>query len=47
MDELENSLSSIEEISGYLKVVRSLPLVSLDFLKNLKVIKGEELESNK
>ncbi|KAL0278477.1 UNVERIFIED_CONTAM: hypothetical protein PYX00_000292 [Menopon gallinae] len=47
VDELENSLSSIEEISGYLKVVRSLPLVSLDFLRNLRLIKGEELESNK
>lgn len=37
----------IEEISGYLKVVRSFSLVSLTFLKSLKVIKGEELESGK
>ncbi|EEB18223.1 Insulin receptor precursor, putative [Pediculus humanus corporis] len=45
--ELQESLRSVEEISGYLKVARSLPLLSLDFLKNLKVIRGEELHNNK
>ncbi|XP_050440178.1 insulin-like receptor [Adelges cooleyi] len=45
--ELEESLSMIEEITGYLKVVRSFPLVSLSFLKKLKLIGGETLESSK
>lgn len=45
--ELEESLSTIEEITGYLKVVRSFPLVSLTFLRKLHVIKGETLESSK
>lgn len=38
MKELEQSLSSITEIQGYLKVVRSFPLLSLNFLKNLEII---------
>jgi len=33
----------IEEITNYLKVLRSYPLTSLKFLKNLKVIHGERL----
>lgn len=45
--ELEHSLSSITEIEGYLKIVRSFPLVSLNFLKNLKTIRGVVLESKK
>lgn len=45
--ELEQSLSSIVEIQGHLKVVRSFPLLSFNFLKNLKVIRGEPLESEK
>nr|CAD7259749.1 unnamed protein product [Timema shepardi] len=45
--ELEENLNMIEEIEGYLKIVRSFPLVSLNFLKNLKVIHGKELESHK
>ncbi|KAK9497178.1 hypothetical protein O3M35_004544 [Rhynocoris fuscipes] len=44
--ELEDNLSSIEEITGYLKVVRSFALLSLNFLKKLKVIHGEILESS-
>jgi insulin receptor len=44
---LEENLGMIEEIDGYLKVVRSFPLVSLNFLKNLKVIHGKQLESQK
>ncbi|XP_046628690.1 insulin-like receptor isoform X2 [Neodiprion virginianus] len=45
--ELEDSLSMIEEIDGYLKIVRSFPLISLNFLKNLHTIHGKELESGK
>lgn len=45
--ELEDSLSMIEEIDGYLKIVRSFPLISLNFLKNLRVIRGNILENNK
>lgn len=41
--ELEESLSSIEIITGYLKVFRSYPLISLNFLRNLKEIRGDEL----
>lgn len=47
MKELEDSLNMIEEITGYLKVVRSLSLVSLNFLRSLKLIKGENLENGK
>ncbi|XP_060537020.1 insulin-like receptor [Cylas formicarius] len=45
--ELEDNLSMIEEIDGYLKVVRSFSLVSLNFLRNLKRIGGKYLESQK
>ena len=45
--ELENSLSDIEEIHDYLKIARSFPIISLSFLKNLKVIRGKRLESGK
>ncbi|XP_059620313.1 insulin-like receptor isoform X2 [Phlebotomus argentipes] len=45
--ELEEFLSNIEEIDGYLKVARSFPLMSLSFLKNLKVIHGKTLEYNR
>lgn len=45
--ELEESLSMIEEIDGYLKIVRSFPLISLNFLKSLRVIRGNELDNNK
>ncbi|XP_055527832.1 insulin-like receptor isoform X2 [Wyeomyia smithii] len=38
--ELEKFLSSITEITGYLKVVRSYPLLSLGFLKKLRIIHG-------
>lgn len=47
VNELEENLNMIEEIDGYLKVVRSFPLVSLNFLKNLKAINGNFLESQK
>lgn len=45
--ELEKSLSDIVEIQDYLKIARSFPIVSLSFLKKLKVIRGKRLESNK
>ncbi|CAG9855077.1 unnamed protein product [Phyllotreta striolata] len=45
--ELEENLKMIEEISGYLKVVRSFSLLSLNFLKHLKRIKGEQKENDK
>ncbi|XP_017772615.1 PREDICTED: insulin-like receptor [Nicrophorus vespilloides] len=47
VSELEENLSMIEEIDGYIKVVRSFPLVSLNFFKNLKVIRGNSLEFKK
>ncbi|XP_058466137.1 insulin-like receptor isoform X2 [Malaya genurostris] len=40
--ELEKFLSSITEIKGYLKVVRSYPLLSLGFLKKLRIIHGTQ-----
>lgn len=40
---LELALRNIEEIRDYLKIVRSHALVSLNFLKNLRVIRGEKL----
>lgn len=40
--ELEEGLGAIQEITGSLKVARSYPLVSLNFLKSLKVIRGEQ-----
>lgn len=45
--ELENSLSDIVEIQDYLKIARSFPIVSLSFLKKLKTIRGQRLESSK
>ncbi|CAB3378566.1 Hypothetical predicted protein [Cloeon dipterum] len=44
--ELEENLNSIQEID-YLKIVRSYPLVSLNFLKNLTVIRGTKLYQDK
>lgn len=45
--ELENSLSEIVEIQDYLKIARSFPIQSLNFLKKLQRIRGKNLESNK
>lgn len=47
VNELEENLSMIEHIEGYLKIVRSFPLVSLNFLKSLRVIGGNPLESER
>ncbi|KAJ6635921.1 Insulin-like receptor, partial [Pseudolycoriella hygida] len=41
VNELERSLSDIEEIEGGLKVIRSYPLISLSFFKKLRAIHGK------
>lgn len=48
-EELEESLSSIEEIEGYLKIARSVSIVNLNFLRNLTIIHGKQdfLDSDK
>lgn len=42
--ELEANLGQLEEITGYLTVRRSYALVSLSFLRKLRLIRGEEQE---
>lgn len=42
--ELEANLGQLEEITGYLTVRRSYALVSLSFLRKLRVIRGETQE---
>ena len=42
--ELEASLGQLEEITGYLTVRRAYALVSLSFLRKLRVVRGEHLE---
>lgn len=42
--ELEEILKDLTEITGYLKVARSNPLLTLNFLSNLRVIGGHTLE---
>ncbi|XP_064550433.1 insulin-like growth factor 1 receptor [Drosophila montana] len=44
---LEQTLGSIKEITGYLKVLHSAQLMSLTFLKNLDTIRGDQLIENK
>ncbi|KAM3620250.1 uncharacterized protein V6R79_020464 [Siganus canaliculatus] len=44
--ELEASLGQLEEITGYLTVRRAYALVSLSFLRKLRVIRGEHLEAD-
>ncbi|KAG7199419.1 hypothetical protein KM043_014048 [Ampulex compressa] len=46
MNELSDAFGSIEEITEYLKIAHSFPIISLGFLKKLKVIKGESLDMN-
>lgn len=43
MKELENALSDIEEIDGYLDISSTPSIVSLEFLKNLRIIHGNQL----
>ena len=45
--ELEENLGAIEEVTGYVKIVRSYALLSLRFLKSLTVIGGERLYDNR
>ncbi|KAF2901796.1 hypothetical protein ILUMI_04392 [Ignelater luminosus] len=45
--ELSKSLGNIREIQGYLKIHKMNALMSLDFLRNLKIIKGERLVGDK
>ncbi|XP_034114912.1 insulin-like peptide receptor isoform X2 [Drosophila albomicans] len=44
---LEQALGNIKEITGYLKVIHSTPLMSLTFLSNLDTIRGDELIETK
>ncbi|XP_021916147.1 insulin-like peptide receptor isoform X2 [Zootermopsis nevadensis] len=46
LEELQNNFDAIEEISGYLKIYHSYPLVTLNFFKRLRVIHGLKLESD-
>ncbi|XP_044740793.1 insulin-like receptor isoform X2 [Chrysoperla carnea] len=43
--ELNENLGQITEITGYLKVTRSYPLMSLGFLKNLRIIRGYHVDA--
>lgn len=43
-NELEIALKDLEEITGYLKITRSAPLMTLAFLENLHTIGGEKLD---
>ena len=45
--ELEENLGAIEEVTEYVKIVRSYALLSLRFLKSLTVIGGERLCDNR
>ncbi|KAG1673625.1 Insulin receptor [Nymphon striatum] len=42
--ELEKFLGRIESIDGYLKIMHSASLISLNFFRNLTVIKGNKLD---
>lgn len=44
--ELEEGLGLITDITGSLKVVRSYPLISLNFLKSLKRIHGKDFNGH-
>ncbi|XP_076171634.1 insulin receptor [Ptiloglossa arizonensis] len=46
MNELSDAFGLIEEITEYLKITHSFPITSLSFLKKLKVIKGEKVDTN-
>ncbi|XP_008551856.1 insulin receptor-related protein [Microplitis demolitor] len=44
IEELTNAFGLVEEITGYLKITHSFPIVSLDFFKNLRIIGGKYVE---
>ncbi|CAG5095970.1 Similar to InR: Insulin-like receptor (Aedes aegypti) [Cotesia congregata] len=41
VEELTNAFGMVEEITGYLKISHSFPIVSLEFFKKLRVIGGK------
>ncbi|KAI0216277.1 Insulin receptor [Lamellibrachia satsuma] len=45
--ELEENLGMIEEVTNYVKIVRSYAIVSLRFLMNLRVIHGKQLYNDR
>lgn len=47
MRELETALSDVEEITGTLRIVRSVPIVSLSFFKRLTKIGGQPTDSTR
>lgn len=47
LKEFESYLSEIVEIEDYLKIARSPSIVSLGFLKTLKLVRGNKLYENK
>lgn len=47
MARLEKHLSNVEEIRGHVNVARTPDVVSFNFLKNLRVIHGEQLYEGK
>lgn len=47
MAQLERCLSSVEEIRGYLYIAHTPAAVSLSFLKNLRVVRGNQLHLEK
>lgn len=44
LTELETAFEDLEEISGYLKITRSYPILTLNFLRGLKFINGSSLD---
>lgn len=47
MAQLEENFQYLEVITGFLRVTRSYPLITLHFFKNLRLIKGQELDRSK
>ncbi|KAH8337252.1 hypothetical protein KR059_004227 [Drosophila kikkawai] len=47
VEALENTLASVKQITGYLKVIHSAQLLTLSFLQNLDLIRGDTLVENK
>jgi len=45
--ELEENLGLIEEVTHYVKIVRSFAIMTLHFLKNLKMIRGHQLHNER
>ncbi|XP_063875014.1 insulin receptor-like isoform X2 [Scylla paramamosain] len=45
--ELESSLGAIQRVTHYIRIFKTSPLKSLNFLQSLKVIEGRQLYNNK